>query len=96
MLAAKTSAVVREMTEDRIKNFMSGVRKQIPVGKKSHKDAKDWDGFDHAPDDEIVLAEIEKAHYQIGTLGGGKWLLPAQENNLNILKPYLIDLEVSL
>ena len=37
---------------------------------------------------------LKRAIHSIGTLGGGKWLPPAQEYNLNILKPFLIGLEL--
>jgi len=37
---------------------------------------------------------VKRAVNSIGTLGGGKWLLPAQEDNLNILKLSLIGLEI--
>lgn len=72
MLVAKTSATTRDMTEERIKNFMSGVRNQIPVGMKSHKAPQDCPGLDSPPNDPIVMAEVNNARYQIGTLGGGK------------------------
>ena len=53
--------------------------RDVPTGFKSHKTRQDWDGFGtrlRAKGLRPLLAE--KAHYQLGTLGGGNHFVEAQ------------------
>ena len=80
MLAAKTDTTVHHLDEKQIKNFVAGVKRQIPVGKNSHKEPKTWSEFEYAPDIDVVRNEIEKAEHQIGTLGGGNHFIELQRD----------------
>lgn len=63
---------------DRLKQVMGLIRERIPVGFNHHKDRQEWDGFADAPDVQIINQEIDAAHYQLGTLGGGNHFLEIQ------------------
>lgn len=63
---------------DRLKQVMGLIRERIPVGFNHHKDRQEWDGFADAPDVQIINQEIDAAHYQVGTLGGGNHFLEIQ------------------
>jgi len=90
------------------KENKGGIRACVPVGFNHQNKKQDVSNMPidrYRPDrgnyptqdiTPIVAREFESALKQLGTLGGGKWLLPAQEDNLNILKFSLIDLEILL
>ncbi|HER09563.1 MAG TPA: RtcB family protein [Bacteroides sp.] len=64
-----------------IKQVMGEIRKRVPVGFDWHKDPQEWEGFDRAPDIEIIQQNLEKARYQLGTLGGGNHFMEIQRGN---------------
>lgn len=80
MSAAKTSLTVNDLDEEVIKRWMQGVRGRIPLGFKHQKDRQEWEGFRRAPDAPIVQQELNKAHYQLGTLGGGNHFIELQKD----------------
>jgi len=101
MSAVKTS--LTEIAKDDIKKIMGTIRELIPVGMNRHKKEKqikreDLPNFDQISERNlpVVWENEQNAIESLGTLGGGKCLLPAQEYNLNILKSLLIDLEYLL
>jgi len=96
MIAVKTDCV-RRIRKETVKKIFSKLREVVPVGFNHHAEDQEWDGFDNAPDIQVIQQQLNPARKQLGTLGGGKIrLLPAQEDNLNILKSSLIDLECQL
>ena len=76
MCAVRSTLV--EYDTDRLKQVMGLIRKRIPVGFNHHKDKQEWAGFADAPDVPIIKQELQAAHYQLGTLGGGNHFLELQ------------------
>ena len=62
---------VKVINEDEISEIIKMVKKAIPVGFKHHKEPQSWEGFEKAPNIDIIGREIESAKRQLGTLGGG-------------------------
>jgi tRNA-splicing ligase RtcB len=78
MIAVKTNIV--GIDKDRLKSVMGKVRKAIPVGFNRHSTTQYWIGFNDAPDNHVVQRELDKARYQLGTLGGGNHFIEFQED----------------
>ena len=69
------SAVTETRTKDDqplIKFMLGSITRNVPVGFAHHKEPQDWVGFDYAPSTVVVQQQLEKARFQLGTLGGGK------------------------
>lgn len=64
-----------------LKVIMDKIRESVPVGFSHLKEAAVWDGFDKAPEIPIVQQELKKAHYQLGTLGGGNHFIEVQKGS---------------
>jgi tRNA-splicing ligase RtcB len=60
---------------------MGRIRERVPVGFEHHKEKIEWDGFTEAPDIPIIQQEFQKAHYQLGTLGGGNHFIEIQRGS---------------
>lgn len=76
MCAAQTS--LANVDAETLKEIMGRVRQAIPVGFNHHKEAQSWDGFDEAPDIQIIQQELNSARKQLGTLGGGNHFIEFQ------------------
>jgi tRNA-splicing ligase RtcB len=70
-----------ELDTDSIKKVMGRIRERVPVGFEHHKEKIEWDGFTEAPDIPIIQQEFQKAHYQLGTLGGGNHFIEIQRGS---------------
>jgi tRNA-splicing ligase RtcB len=81
MNATKTS--LTDIDTNTIKIIMGKIREQIPVGFEHNKENQIWDGFNNAPDIQIVQAELPSAKKQLGTLGGGNHFLEIQKGSDN-------------
>ncbi len=64
-----------------IKKIMGEIRQRVPVGFDHHKEKREWSGFDKAPDIQIIQRELQAAHHQIGTLGGGNHFIEIQRGS---------------
>lgn len=73
---------LQEISTDRLKDIMSMIRASVPVGFSHHSKKQDerWmpDKKNNVP---IVEQELEKAHYQVGTLGGGNHFIEIQRGS---------------
>ncbi|MCK5023838.1 MAG: RtcB family protein, partial [Candidatus Aenigmarchaeota archaeon] len=78
MCAIKTS--LTNIDTDALKSILGQIRSVIPVGFSHHKEKQTWTGFDDAPDIPIIQNQLEKAKYQLGTLGGGNHFLEIQSD----------------
>jgi len=78
MRAVKTGFTAGEIETRDIKEILGKTREFIPVGFNHHKEQQDSEIFNDAPDIPIIQAELEKAKYQLGTLGGGNHFLELQ------------------
>ena len=86
MIAVKTD--LHGIETETLKQVMGEIRKVVPVGFSHHNDEQIWDGFDKAPDIEIIQKELLSARKQLGTLGGGNHFIEIQhdeENNIWIM-----------
>jgi tRNA-splicing ligase RtcB len=81
MTAIKSDIKVKDMTQDELKRIMGEIRKVIPLGFNHQKEKQEWAGFDRAPDIGIIQRELEKAKYQLGTLGGGNHFIEIQRGD---------------
>jgi len=79
MSAVRTS--LTDIDESALKSVMGEIRKAVPVGFNHHKEPREWDGFDRAPDIEIILQELNSARRQLGTLGGGNHFIEIQKGD---------------
>lgn len=80
MCACKTTLTTDEADTDIIKKIMGLIRKEVPVGFKHHEEAQDWWAFNQAPDIKVVQEQLESAHMQLGTLGGGNHFIELQKD----------------
>lgn len=76
MCAVRSS--LTDFDAERLKAVMGLIRERVPVGFNHHKEKQGWGGFADAPDVPIIKQEIQAAHYQLGTLGGGNHFLEIQ------------------
>jgi len=65
---------------DAIGSIVAGIKKIVPTGFSHHAEKQSWEGFDNAPDSAIVQSQLESAHYQLGTLGGGNHFIELQRD----------------
>lgn len=81
MTAIRSDIKVADMDQDELKRIMGEVRKVIPLGFNHQKEKQEWEGFNRAPDIEIIQRELEKSKYQLGTLGGGNHFIEIQKGD---------------
>ena len=81
MIATKTTLKETEITVEAVKEIMGKIRDCIPVGFNHNKEAQPWEGFDDAPDVQIVQQELKSARNQLGTLGGGNHFIELQRSD---------------
>ncbi|MFO7932559.1 MAG: RtcB family protein [Bacteroidales bacterium] len=83
MCAARLNTKIPEQKS--LSKIVREIKKKVPVGFAWHKKPQEWEGFDRAPDVDIINENLEKATYQIGTLGGGNHFIEIQKGNDNRL-----------
>lgn len=85
MCAVQTS--LTEISTEKLKQIMSGIRKVIPLGFKHHKHAQDKSRMPRPPegalvnDLPVVSREFKNALTQLGTLGGGNHFIEIQKGS---------------
>ncbi|MCL7488628.1 MAG: RtcB family protein [Desulfobulbaceae bacterium] len=85
MCAMQTS--LQDLSSDKLKEIMAGIRKTIPLGFKHHKHAQDKSrmpgGRDGAPLSSlpVISREYTNALTQLGTLGGGNHFIEIQKGS---------------
>jgi len=79
MIAIKTS--LTDIGEIELKEIMQGIRDLVPVGFSHQREDQEWDGFNEAPDIEIIQKELNNSKRQLGTLGGGNHFIEIQKGN---------------
>lgn len=79
MVAVKTD--LKNIDTETIKNIMGLIREAVPVGFNHHKEIQSWEGFNNAPDIQIIQKELQCSRYQIGTLGGGNHFIEIQKGD---------------
>jgi tRNA-splicing ligase RtcB len=66
---------------DILNEFVRNIKLQIPVGFKHHDKPQEWDKFNDAPATMPVQNEVDRARYQLGTLGGGNHFIELQKSD---------------
>lgn len=79
MCAVQTNCM--HIERDALKQIMGKIRERVPVGFNHHKERREWFGFADAPDINIIRQELDSAHYQLGTLGGGNHFIEIQHGS---------------
>lgn len=80
MCSLKTS--LREIDHDSLKNIMKIIRQTVPTGFNHHKEARDLSWLPELKGSlPVVESQIEKAAYQVGTLGGGNHFIEIQRGS---------------
>lgn len=79
MCAVKTS--LTEIERETLKVIMGKIRDRTPLGYNHHKEKQEWEGFNRAPEVKIIQQEINAAHYQLGSLGGGNHFQEIQKGS---------------
>lgn len=67
------------------KEHHGGIRSHVPVGRNRHSKTQDWDGFDTAPEIQVVQEQIQAAQKQLGSLGGGNHFIEIQKDDAGIV-----------
>jgi len=79
MTSIKTD--LTSITEDDLKRIVKEIQRSIPVGFNHHNYNQPWEGFDRAPNIDIINEELNSARKQLGTLGGGNHFIEIQKGN---------------
>ncbi|MFW5767892.1 MAG: RtcB family protein [Bacteroidota bacterium] len=79
MCAVKTS--LTSINKKDLSTIVKHLYHRIPKGRKHHKHRQNGEGFDNAPDIDIIQQELDKARYQLGTLGGGNHFVEIQKGS---------------
>jgi tRNA-splicing ligase RtcB (3'-phosphate/5'-hydroxy nucleic acid ligase) len=72
-----------EISEEKLKLIMGGIRNRVPLGFNHHKDKQEWINFHPEfllDQPQIIKDEIQSARYQLGTLGGGNHFIEIQRD----------------
>ncbi len=80
MCAVRTDIASGDLGSNDIRALLNRMRKRIPVGFDHHKKSQQWKGFDTAPDLAVIQQELDSAHKQLGTLGGGNHFIELQKD----------------
>ena len=78
MVAVKTN--LTEISKEQLIDWQRSTRALIPTGFNHNDDPQDWEGFDRAPDIQIIQDELGSAKRQLGTLGGGNHFIEVQQD----------------
>ncbi|KKL78186.1 hypothetical protein LCGC14_2027380, partial [marine sediment metagenome] len=70
-----------DLDEGLIKEIIGKTREEIPVGFRHHDKQQEWDGWEDAPDIQIINQELKSATRQLGTLGRGNHFIEIQRSN---------------
>ncbi len=74
--------IVSDIPEEKaMKQIMGEIRTRVPVGFSWHQEPQEWEGFDRAPESEVIRNNLEKARHQLGTLGGGNHFIEIQRGS---------------
>jgi tRNA-splicing ligase RtcB len=77
MVAVKTS--LTDIDQGQKEQWARDVRGLIPIGLgQQNDDNQSWEGFDRAPDLEVIQIELDKARKQLGSLGAGNHFIELQ------------------
>lgn len=79
MCAAKLDTKIPEQKS--LSTIIREIKKKVPVGFSWQKRPQEWEGFHRAPDVDIINENLEKATYQLGTLGGGNHFIEIQKGS---------------
>lgn len=81
MMAVQTNYPHEAITEDEIEKILHSVGRDVPVGFDHRKKPVEWEdiiGLAPPGDDRVVEGQLDKARFQLGTLGGGNHFIEIQ------------------
>ena len=79
MSYVKTDVDASMLDRDLLREMLNVISEQIPTGFKHHNERQKWDGWELAPTGiPVIDSQINKAKYQLGTLGGGNHFIEIQ------------------
>ena len=88
MCAIRTNIKVEEITQEDLKKILGGskeykggIRSNIPVGFSHNSKKQEWEGYNEAPNINIINEELEASKKQLGTLGGGNHFIEIQKGS---------------
>lgn len=79
MCAVSTS--LNSLSKKQLQQILQIIRSQVPLGFKHHTQPQVWEGFYNAPKISIIQQELDKARYQLGSLGGGNHFMEIQKGS---------------
>jgi Uncharacterized conserved protein len=65
--------------------IIGNIRRTIPVGFNKHKAPQDWDGFNSAPETELIKQELDNARLSLGTMGGNNHFIEIQKDKNGLM-----------
>jgi tRNA-splicing ligase RtcB len=81
MIALPTDLSVNDLNTDTIKRLFGYIRQVVPVGFNHHKKQQSEEFIPPMEHEmPVVKREYKKAHYQVGTLGGGNHFIELQKD----------------
>jgi len=82
---AAVSTSLTNIDVETLKLIMGQIRSTVPVGFNHHAEKLEWEGFNLAPNITIIQKELNAAHYQLGTLGGGNHFIEIQRGSDDLI-----------
>lgn len=79
MVAVQTT--LTEIDAMQLTEIMGQIRGVVPTGFSHQMTEQSWEGFDRAPDIEIIQKELNASKKQLGTLGGGNHFIEIQKGD---------------
>ncbi|MDY6915652.1 MAG: RtcB family protein [Candidatus Cloacimonadota bacterium] len=79
MCAVPTS--LKSLSKKQLPQILQIISNQVPLGFKHHSQPQVWEGFYNAPKIPIIQQELDKARYQLGSLGGGNHFMEIQKGS---------------
>lgn len=87
MIATQTDLDAKDLTREMLEQIRLEIHKRIPVGMNHHKEKQKNPWLTEAnaikegvSDDPVIKAQLDKADYQIGSLGGGNHFIEVQKD----------------
>ena len=68
-----------------LQGIIGNIRRTVPVGFNKHKTPQDWDGFNYAPDVEIIRQELDNARLSLGSMGSNNHFVEIQKDKNGLM-----------
>jgi tRNA-splicing ligase RtcB len=81
MMAVQTNYPAAELSGEDVKAILEIIYQRVPVGFARHAEPQGSVVINHAPNNPVVLEHLDRARYQVGTLGGGNHFIELQRGD---------------